>query len=155
MFNLRLIFIKIFLLFEKADRRKIYLITIVQVLSNFLDLMGVALLGALGSLAITGSASKNPGSRVQGVLEFLNINDMSVQNQAIFLGTLAGIFLITKTLFSLFFAKRTMYFLSYRSAKITENLISKLLSQSLQSIRKNSVHWQSNNSILSLSFYIP
>jgi ABC-type branched-subunit amino acid transport system ATPase component len=139
MFNLRLIFIKIFLLFEKADRRKIYLITIVQVLSNFLDLMGVALLGVLGSLAITGSASKNPGSRVQGVLEFLNINDMSVQNQAIFLGTLAGIFLITKTLFSLFFAKRTMYFLSYRSAKLTENLIAKLLSQSLQSINKNSV----------------
>ena len=139
MFNLRLIFIKIFLLFEKADRRKIYLITIVQVLSNFLDLMGVALLGVLGSLAITGSASKNPGSRVQGVLEFLNINDMSVQNQAIFLGTLAGIFLVTKTLFSLFFAKRTMYFLSYRSAKLTENLIAKLLSQSLQSINKNSV----------------
>jgi ABC-type multidrug transport system fused ATPase/permease subunit len=32
-----------------------------------------------------------------------------------------------------------MYFLSYRSAKLTESLISKLLSQSLQGIKKNSV----------------
>jgi ABC-type multidrug transport system fused ATPase/permease subunit len=139
MLNFRIIFKKVFLLIEKADRRKIYAITLIQIFSNFLDLIGVALLGILGSLAITGSASRDPGSRVASVLKFLNIYEMSVQKQAIALGVLAAIFLVTKTLFSLLFARRTMYFLSYRSAKITENLISKLLSQSLQSIKKNSV----------------
>ena len=139
MLNFRLTFKKVFLLIEKADRRKIYAITLIQIFSNFLDLIGVALLGILGSLAITGSASRDPGSRVASVLKFLNIYEMSVQKQAIALGVLAAIFLVTKTLFSLLFARRTMYFLSYRSAKITENLISKLLSQSLQSIKKNSV----------------
>ena len=139
MLNFRIIFKKVFLLIEKADRRKIYAITLIQIFSNFLDLIGVALLGVLGSLAITGSASRDPGSRVASVLKFLNIYEMSVQKQAIALGVLAAIFLVTKTLFSLLFARRTMYFLSYRSAKITENLISKLLSQSLQSIKKNSV----------------
>ena len=139
MLNFRLTFKKVFLLIEKADRRKIYAITLIQIFSNFLDLIGVALLGVLGSLAITGSASRDPGSRVASVLKFLNIYEMSVQKQAIALGMLAAIFLVTKTLFSLLFARRTMYFLSYRSAKITENLISKLLSQSLQSIKKNSV----------------
>ena len=139
MLNFRIIFKKVFLLIEKADRRKIYAITLIQIFSNFLDLIGVALLGILGSLAITGSASRDPGSRVASILKFLNIYEMSVQKQAIALGVLAAIFLVTKTLFSLLFARRTMYFLSYRSAKITENLISKLLSQSLQSIKKNSV----------------
>ena len=139
MLNSRLTFKKVFLLIEKADRRKIYAITLIQIFSNFLDLIGVALLGVLGSLAITGSASRDPGSRVASVLKFLNIYDMSVQKQAIAIGVLAAIFLVTKTVFSLLFARRTMYFLSYRSAKITENLISKLLSQSLQSIKKNSV----------------
>ena len=139
MLNFRITFKKVFLLIEKADRRKIYAITLIQIFSNFLDLIGVALLGVLGSLAITGSASRDPGSRVASVLKFLNIYEMSVQKQAIALGVLAAIFLVTKTLFSLLFARRTMYFLSYRSAKITENLISKLLSQSLQSIKKNSV----------------
>jgi len=139
MLNFRLTFKKVFLLIEKADRRKIYAITLIQIFSNFLDLIGVALLGILGSLAITGSASRDPGSRVASVLKFLNIYEMSVQKQAIALGVLAAIFLVSKTLFSLLFARRTMYFLSYRSAKITENLISKLLSQSLQSIKKNSV----------------
>ena len=139
MLNFRLTFKKVFLLIEKTDRRKIYAITLIQIFSNFLDLIGVALLGVLGSLAITGSASRDPGSRVASVLKFLNIYEMSVQKQAIALGVLAAIFLVTKTLFSLLFARRTMYFLSYRSAKITENLISKLLSQSLQSIKKNSV----------------
>jgi len=139
MLNFKLTTTKIINLFEKSDRKKVYLITILQVLTNFLDLIGVALLGILGSLAITGSSSRQPGSRVESILKFLNLNETSVQNQAVSLGVLAGGFLITKTLFSLFFARRTMYFLSYRSAKITENLISKLLSQSLLGIQKNSV----------------
>ena len=139
MLSFRFTFNQIFSLFEKADRKKIYLIGIIQVLSNFLDLIGVALLGVLGSLAITGSASREPGSRVEAILNFLNLSGMNVQNQAISLGLLASSFLVIKTLFSLFFAKRTMYFLSYRSAKLTENLISKLLSQSLQGIQKNSI----------------
>ena len=139
MLSFKLTITKIIDLFEKSDRKKIYLITIIQVLTNFLDLIGVALLGVLGSLAITGSSSRQPGDRVESILKFLNINEMNVQYQAVSLGVLAGTFLITKTLFSLFFARRTMYFLSYRSAKITENLISKLLSQSLLGIQKNSV----------------
>ena len=139
MLNFRRTFKKVFSLLEKTDRQKIYAITLIQIFSNFLDLIGVALLGVLGSLAITGSASRDPGSRVASVLKFLNIYEMSLQKQAIALGVLAAIFLVTKTLFSLLFARRTMYFLSYRSAKITENLISKLLSQSLQNIKKNSV----------------
>jgi ABC-type multidrug transport system fused ATPase/permease subunit len=139
MHNFRLTFKKVFSLLEKTDRRKIYVITLIQIFSNFLDLIGVALLGVLGSLAITGSASRDPGSRVASVLKFLNIYETSVQKQAITLGVIAAFFLVTKTLFSLLFTRRTMYFLSYRSAKITENLISKLLSQSLENIKRNSV----------------
>ena len=130
---------KILNLFEKTDRRKLTIIVLIQVLANFLDLIGVALLGVLGSLAITGSSSKQPGSRVQSILNFLNIEELSVQQQAFSLGILACTFLVIKTLLSVFFARKTMYFLSYRSAKITEKLISKLLSQSLQGIKKNSV----------------
>ena len=139
MLNFRLTLVKIFLLFDKNDRKKIFLITIAQVLSNFLDLIGVALLGVLGSLAISGSASRNPGSRVQSVLKLLNLDNNTIQSQAAIIGVMAATFLETKTLFSLFFARRTMYFLTYRSAKLTESLISKLLSQSLQDIKKNSV----------------
>ena len=139
MLNFRLTLVKIFKLFDRNDQKKIYLITTVQVLSNFLDLIGVALLGVLGSLAISGSASKEPGSRVGSVLKLLNLNDNSIQFQAAIIGVMAASFLVIKTLFSLFFTRRTMYFLSYRSAKLTESLISKLLSQSLQGIKKNSV----------------
>ena len=139
MLNFRLTLVKIFLLFDKNDRKKIYLITIAQVLSNFLDLIGVALLGVLGSLAISGSASRDPGSRVQSILKLLNLENNTIQSQAAIIGVMAATFLVTKTLFSLFFARRTMYFLTYRSAKLTESLISKLLSQSLQDIKKNSV----------------
>ena len=139
MLNFRLTVLKIFHLFDKSDRKKIYLITLIQVLSNFLDLIGVALLGVLGSLAISGSSDKQPGSKVESVLKILNLDNYNVQYQAALIGVLAASFLVIKTLFSLFFTRRTMYFLSYRSAKLTENLISKLLSQSLQGIQKNSV----------------
>jgi ABC-type multidrug transport system fused ATPase/permease subunit len=139
MLNFRSTLIKIFLLFDKNDRKKIYFIVLAQVLSNFLDLIGVALMGVLGSLAISGSSSRDPGARVESVLKFLNLNNNTIQSQAAIIGVMAATFLVTKTLFSLFFARRTMYFLTYRSAKLTENLISKLLSQSLQDIKKNSV----------------
>ena len=80
MLNFRLTLLKIFHLFDKSDRKKIYLITLIQVLSNFLDLIGVALLGVLGSLAISGSSTKQPGSKVESVLNFLNIDLWPAEN---------------------------------------------------------------------------
>ena len=59
------------------ERKKIYSVVVLQVFLGFLDLVGVAIVGLLGALAVTGVGSKQPGNRVSTALEFLRIQDES------------------------------------------------------------------------------
>ena len=103
-----------------------------------LDLVGVAIIGVLGALAVSGVQSRQPGGRVTFVLSTLGIDNLSFQNQAAVLGAAATIILISRTVFSVIFTRRTMYFLSRRGAAISTHLVSKLLSQSLLKIQERS-----------------
>ena len=116
---------------SRRDQRRIGAVVVIQVAMGLLDLLGVAMIGILGALAVTGVQSKNPGNRVQAALEYLNLSELSFQNQAAILGLLATFILVARTLLSIFFTKRTLLFLSRRGAVISAHLISKLLSQSL------------------------
>ena len=64
------------LLLKPLDRIKIYFMAVIQIAFSFLDLVGIALFGVLGSLAITGSSSRQTGDRVNSVLEFLNLENL-------------------------------------------------------------------------------
>jgi hypothetical protein len=50
-----------------------------------MDLAGIALAGVLGGLAISGVASRQPGNRVQGVLNSLQLEQFTLQQQALIL----------------------------------------------------------------------
>ena len=120
------------------DRPKIVLVSILQVGLGFLDLLGIAAIGVLGALTVTGIASKEPGNRVQGVLEMIGISDFSFQNQVAFLGASAAILLIFRTIFSIIIIKRIFFFLSSRGAVLSSELVSKFLSQNLIQVQKKS-----------------
>jgi len=90
----------------------------------------------LGSLAVRGVSSQGPGDRVEAVLSFLHLSGQTFQTQAAVLGCLAAGLLISRTIFSIIFTRRTLYFLSRRGARISSTLVSKLLSQDLLTIQK-------------------
>jgi len=115
----------------KADRRKIIAIAIIQVFLSVLDLFGVLLIGFLGTLSVTGLQSQQPGNRVLSILEIFGIQDFSFQTQASILGIFAVSILVGRTLLSIFFTRRILYFLSQRGAKVSAELISRLLAQPL------------------------
>jgi ABC-type multidrug transport system fused ATPase/permease subunit len=96
-----------------------------------LDLLGVLVIGLLGALSVTGVQSSNPDSRLTSVLQFLRISNLTFQTQALVLGVIAVVLLIGRTLLSIFFTRRILFFFSRRGAKISADLISRLLSQSL------------------------
>jgi ABC-type multidrug transport system fused ATPase/permease subunit len=96
-----------------------------------LDLLGVAAIGLLGALSVTGLQSQNPGNRVSTVLRILHLQDTTFQTQAIVIGLSAVVLLVGRTILSIFFTRRVLYFLSRRGASISANLISRLLSHSL------------------------
>lgn len=125
-------------LLSKRDRKLIYLVIIVTVFFGILDLFGVMLIGAIGSLSVTGVSSSKTGERVSILLDLLHIEKISLQSQVAVLGLSAAIILISKTLLSLIFSRKSLYFLARRGAQISSELIHKYFSVSLSSINSRS-----------------
>ena len=124
---------------SSSDRKKIIAVVAIQISFGLLDLAGVALVGILGALAITGVQARGPGDRVSIVLEFLRLDDNTLQSQATLIGLLAATLLISKTFFSIIFIRKTIFFLSRRSAAISANLTSRVLSQPLVKVQSRSM----------------
>jgi ABC-type multidrug transport system fused ATPase/permease subunit len=120
---------------SKSEQRKIVLVIGIQLFLSVLDLIGVAIVGILGALAVRGVQSQQPGDRVSMVLRFLQIEDLSFQNQMVVLGLLAACLLIARTIASIYLNRKTLFFLSRRGATISARLTSQLLSQSLLKVQ--------------------
>lgn len=116
---------------SRADQRKVELVAILQICMGALDLLGVIAIGLLGALSVTGLQSHEPGDRVSAALRVLHLAHSTFQTQAIVLGLSAMMLLIGRTVLSIFFTRRILFFLSRRGAKISSNLIARLLSQPL------------------------
>ena len=125
---------------SRTDRRKVLAVVFLQISFGLLDLLGVALIGVIGALAITGVQSREPGNRVSAVLEFLHLNSQPLQTQVAIIGISAAVLLIGKTVFSVIFTRRTLFFLSRRGAKLSGTLVSKLFSQSLLTVQSKSMN---------------
>lgn len=123
-----------------SDRRKVIGVVGLQISFGLLDLCGVAVIGMIGALAISGVGAQTPGNRVSGLLRQLHLEGYSLQTQATILGLAAALLLVSKTLFSVFFTRRTIFFLSRRAAVISSELIGKLFGQSLLTIQSKSMN---------------
>lgn len=122
----------------KSSRIKISLSAVAQVALSLLDLAGVAAIGVLGALAVTGIQSQAPGNRVNGVLKLLGINGLDFQTQVAILGAAAAILLIVRTILSIIATRRMLKFLGKQGVLIGEALTSKMLAQNLPAIQANS-----------------
>ena len=85
-------------LLSTRDRKLVYFVIAVTICFGLMDLVGVMLIGAIGSLSVTGVSSGQTGNRVSRLLQSLNIETYSLQTQVGILGTLAALTLISKTI---------------------------------------------------------
>lgn len=127
---------RIFFLLDRSDRIKLLIIASIQVLLSVFDLIGVAIIGVIGALSVTGVASRSPESRISQVLTLLQLENLNFQNQVAVLTCMATFFLITKTILSVLLTRRSLYFLSAKSSQAASILVEKLLSQSILDIQK-------------------
>ena len=123
---------------SRADQRKVKAIGLLQISMGALDLLGVIAIGLLGALSVSGLQSQVPGDRVSAAIRALHISGLTFQEQAIFLGLSAVVLLVGRTVLSIFFTRRVLFFLSRRGAQISSNLISRLLSQPLLIVQARS-----------------
>lgn len=127
---------KSFKVFSKKDRKRIILVVLIQLMVGILDLLGVALIGVIGAIAITGIQSSAPGNRVASVLRFLQLDGISFQSQTIVLGVSATVILILRTIISITLTQKSLLFISRRSAVISRDIVKKLFSQDLPDLQR-------------------
>ena len=119
------------------DRVKYLIAVTIQSSTALVDLLGVAALGLVGSLAIRGVQSQPAGDRVAKVLKILNIDNFSIQGQVTVLSVFAVVLLTFKTIFTIYFSRRILFFLGNKSAGISATLINQTLSKGYLGVRQS------------------
>jgi len=130
--------VKSFKVLSRKDQRKVVAVTILQFSLGILDLFGVMAIGLLGAISVAGLQSQIPDNRVDSILRFLQISELSFQVQASLIGFSAVLLLVGRTVLSIFFTRRILRFFSRRGAAISSDLVSRLLSKPLLTIQKSS-----------------
>jgi len=128
-----------FKLFSKEDRIKVLGSLFIQIVLGALDLIGIALIGILGALAITGIQSGEPGDRVSQILSVLGIDSLSFQQQTAIIAILAVVILVFRTIVSILLTRITLRFIARRSAMLSSRLIADILAQSVEKIQAHSI----------------
>lgn len=121
-------------LLDSKDKFKFSLITLVQVSLAIFDLFGVILAGVLGSLFIVGTTNSGIGTRVKIILEHLGLGSLSIHLQTAIVASLLLLVFSMKIVASAYLNWRILKFMSIRSAFLSKDLVSKLLSQPLNQI---------------------
>lgn len=123
-------------LLSKRDRKVLLVITLIQAFLGLLDLLGVALIGILGALSVNGIQSRNAGNRVSSFLQTVKIDNYDFQTQVMIIGSVAVILLLLRTFLTVYFTRRTIYYLTTKSARITGAIASGLFAKDLTSVQK-------------------
>jgi len=126
-------------MFSSRDRRNMLIVLFTQISLGVLDLVGIALIGVIGSLAISGISGDAVGDRVSGVIRLLRLEDQTLQTQISIIGGLSAAFLISKTLVTLTLTNKTFTFLANKSAQFASLLVDKLLATNLKKIQEKSI----------------
>jgi ABC-type multidrug transport system fused ATPase/permease subunit len=129
------ILVLVFKKFPKPDKAKLLVIATAMILLSLLDLLGVALLGLVGTLSVSGIQSAPPSGTVAEFLILLHLDGFSFQSQVALLAVIAATALITRTILSVFFTRRTLKFFSIRSAQTTIGLVDRLLRTDLSYVQ--------------------
>ena len=126
-------------LLSRRDRLLLILVIWITLFLALLDLVGVLLIGVIGSLSITGLSTGQTGNRVSTVLRFLQIDTLGFESQVVVVGLAAATLLISKTLLSLFLVKRTMFFMARRAASMSADLITRYFTISVSRLNRRSL----------------
>ena len=130
-------YFQILKLVSQSDRIKLLLVSLIQIFLAFLDLIGVAFFGLIGSVTVAAISSAKITGRTESVINFIGLENYTSQVQVAILGSLAAILMTIKTFASLYFNKKTIFFLSRRSAIMSANLTSNLFKKSFTEIKRH------------------
>ena len=142
---------KSYALLDRKGRRKYVLATAIQMSLGLLDIVGIALAGAIGILAsssLTGSQISPPLKKVLG---WVSLDHKSLNSLILILSITTLFFFLAKTLLALFFSKKTFKFLAHQQSQISSLLVSQVLNSEYVWLRRQEPHTLSTSMILGVS----
>lgn len=110
-------------LLSRRSKRVLGVAVFAQMLTNFLDLLGVFVIGALTSLVVRGLNGQTEGDRVSAFFKVLNLSDFNYEQKILTLLVVAVFFLLSKSILSMLITKSLYQFLANRSAEATRQLL--------------------------------
>lgn len=122
---------------SRDHKRTLIKFAIIQSLTGLLDLIGIVLIGVIGSLALRGvlsSSALNP--QVSKLLEIINLDNQALAIQVVVLATVAGFCLISRSIFAFLVSSRIFHFLGNEGALLSSNLIRKIVNKDLAEVEK-------------------
>ncbi len=133
-------------LLSPNKRRLLYLAVAIQVSLAFLDLVGIALIGLVASVAVSGIGVTEVPEWAQSMIDALGLGGLTVSQLSVVLALLAVITLVTKTIASAFMSRWITRFLAARQAEISTDLARGFLSLPLASVQR----WTTSEAIYAL-----
>jgi ABC-type multidrug transport system fused ATPase/permease subunit len=125
---------------SRRDQRVILIVVLLQISFGILDIIGIGLIGIVASLAINNAGALDPNSRIYWFISQVGLENTPRQGQVTALALVAASLLMSKTLFTIYFTRRIVFFLSRRGAQISADLISRLFSRSLTLLQSKSMN---------------
>jgi ABC-type bacteriocin/lantibiotic exporter with double-glycine peptidase domain len=123
-------------LLDKKSRAFLALLGLAQVFLSVLDLIGVALVGAILVLATLGESSSMDFNFLKPIYIALQIDSTPIRESITRLALVAVTILTLRTLISITLIKTSFKFLSYKSTEISTHLISQYLKLNILDSRR-------------------
>ena len=123
-------------LLTRHDRRLFAVAGLVQMSLGLLDLAGVALIGLVGAVAVSGIDPSTMSPSMRAWLERLGLGGLTASQLVGLIALVAIVLLVTKTLTSAYLTRRMLRFLANRQADVSARLARTLLSRPLLDVQR-------------------
>lgn len=123
-------------LLPPGKRRLLFAAAAVQVSLGLLDLLGIALVGVLAAVAVSGTGISIVPAPVQSILDTLGLGDLTITQLSAVVAVAAVTVLVAKTALSAVMQRRIFRFLANRQAEVSARLARAFLSRPLLDVQR-------------------
>ncbi len=123
-------------LLPPGKRRLLFFASGIQISLGLLDLIGIALIGLVAAVAVSGVGATGIPPWAQGVLDRLGLGDMTISQLSVTLALSAVTILVLKTVLSALMSRRIIRFLANRQADVSVRLARDFLSRPLADVQR-------------------
>lgn len=109
-------------LLQPSKRRLLYVVSAIQISLALLDLLGIALIGLVVTIAVSGIGETGVPSWAQPLIDGLGLGGLTVSQLTVVLALMAVTILVSKTIASAFLSRWIHRFLAARQADVSTDL---------------------------------